>query len=171
MDCRKGNLACPMIPSTLVFFHLELHIFTSAIAPQLSWFSGFSIRAQAVPGQGLALRPPNEKGSFRTPDLVELAPLAPSIHLDIRYATAHDFLGTAVYTEARAFLERPAAQALLRVQQKLKPLGYGLLILDAYRPWYVTKIFWDATPPEGKIFVADPAQGSRHNRGCADRKS
>ena len=117
--------------------------------------------------EALALRPPNEKGSFRTPDLVELAPLAPSIHLDIRYATSHDFLGTAVYTEARAFLERPAAQALLRVQQKLKPLGYGLLILDAYRPWYVTKIFWDATPPEGKIFVADPAQGSRHNRGCA----
>jgi D-alanyl-D-alanine dipeptidase len=49
----------------------------------------------------------------------------------------------------------------------LQPLGYGLLIHDAYRPWYVTKIFWDATPPEGKIFVADPSQGSRHNRGCA----
>ena len=50
---------------------------------------------------------------------------------------------------------------------KLKPLGYGLLIHDAYRPWYVTKIFWDATPPEGKIFVANPQEGSKHNRGCA----
>ncbi len=79
----------------------------------------------------------------------------------------NDFLGTPVYSQARAFLQRPAADALLRVLQKLKPLGYGLLIHDAYRPWYVTKIFWDATPPEGKIFVADPAQGSRHNRGCA----
>jgi len=38
---------------------------------------------------------------------------------------------------------------------------------DGYRPWYVTKIFWDANSAEGKIFVADPAQGSRHNRGCA----
>ena len=45
--------------------------------------------------------------------------------------------------------------------------GYGLLIFDAYRPWYVTKIFWDATPPDKHEFVADPAEGSRHNRGCA----
>jgi D-alanyl-D-alanine dipeptidase len=117
--------------------------------------------------EALAAMPPKETGDFRNPDLVELAPLDPGIHLDIRYATANDFLGTAVYSQARAFLQRPAAEALLRVQQKLKPLGYGLLIHDAYRPWYVTKIFWDATPPEGKIFVADPAQGSRHNRGCA----
>jgi D-alanyl-D-alanine dipeptidase len=117
--------------------------------------------------EALAATPPKQSGSFRKPDLVELAPLDPSIHLDIRYATANDFLGTPVYSQARAFLQRPAAEALLRVQQKLKPLGYGLLIHDAYRPWYVTMIFWDATPPEGKIFVADPAQGSRHNRGCA----
>jgi len=115
----------------------------------------------------LTAKPPEESGSFRKPELVELALLNPSIHLDIRYATANDFLGTPVYSQARAFLQRPAADALFRVQQKLKPLGYGLLIHDAYRPWYVTKIFWDATPPEGKIFVADPAQGSRHNRGCA----
>jgi D-alanyl-D-alanine dipeptidase len=115
----------------------------------------------------LAATPPPEPGPFRKPDLVELAPLDSTIHLDIRYATKNDFLGTPVYTQARAFLQRPAAEALLRIQQKLKPLGYGLLIHDAYRPWYVTKIFWDATPPEGKIFVADPAQGSRHNRGCA----
>jgi len=117
--------------------------------------------------EALAATPPQETGNFRKSDLVELAPLDPGIHLDIRYATANDFLGTPVYSQARAFLQRPAAEALLRVKQKLKPLGYGLLIHDAYRPWYVTKIFWDATPPEGKIFVADPAQGSRHNRGCA----
>ncbi|HYL86425.1 MAG TPA: M15 family metallopeptidase [Candidatus Angelobacter sp.] len=117
--------------------------------------------------EALAATPPEEKGQFRVTDLVELSRLDPSIHLDIRYATANDFLGTPVYSQARAFLQRPAAEALLRVQQKLKPLGYGLLIHDAYRPWYVTKIFWEATPPEGKIFVADPAQGSRHNRGCA----
>jgi len=117
--------------------------------------------------EALAATPPKETGNFRKPDLAELAPLDASIHLDIRYATSNDFLGTPVYSQARAFLQRPAAEALLRVLQKLKPLGYGLLIHDAYRPWYVTKIFWDATPPEGKIFVADPAQGSRHNRGCA----
>jgi D-alanyl-D-alanine dipeptidase len=117
--------------------------------------------------QALAASPPQENGPFRKPDLVELTTLDPAIHLDIRYATTNDFLGTPVYTEARAFLERPAAEALVRALAKLQALGYGLLIHDAYRPWYVTKIFWDATPPEGKIFVADPAEGSRHNRGCA----
>jgi D-alanyl-D-alanine dipeptidase len=117
--------------------------------------------------EALAAFPPKETGSFRKRDLVEVAPLDATVHLDIRYATANDFLGTPVYSQARAFLQRPAADALLRIQTKLKPLGFGLLIHDAYRPWYVTKIFWDATPPEGKIFVADPAQGSRHNRGCA----
>jgi len=117
--------------------------------------------------EALQVSLPRENGTFRKPDLVEVAPLDPLIHLDIRYATSNDFLGAPVYTQARAFLERPAAEALLRVQKKLQPLGYSLLIHDAYRPWYVTKIFWDATPPEGKIFVAAPAQGSRHNRGCA----
>jgi len=101
----------------------------------------------------LTAKPPEESGSFRKPELVELALLNPSIHLDIRYATANDFLGTPVYSQARAFLQRPAADALFRVQQKLKPLGYGLLIHDAYRRGTSRKIFWDATPPEGKIFV------------------
>ena len=117
--------------------------------------------------EAVAAAPPEEKGEFRKPDLVELAPLDAAIHLDIRYATSNDFLGTPVYTQARAFLQRPAAEALLRAHKKLEKLGYGLLIHDAYRPWYVTKIFWEATPAEGKIFVADPSQGSRHNRGCA----
>jgi D-alanyl-D-alanine dipeptidase len=117
--------------------------------------------------EALAASPPHKDGQFRQPDLVDLTSLDSTLHLDIRYATANDFLGTPVYTQARAFLQRPAAEALLRALFRLKPLGYGLLIHDAYRPWYVTKIFWNATPPEGKIFVADPAQGSRHNRGCA----
>jgi len=117
--------------------------------------------------EALSNSPPREDGTFRRPELVELTTLDSAIHLDIRYATTNDFLGAPVYTQARAFLQRPAAEALLRALHKLQPLGYGLLIHDAYRPWYVTKIFWDATPPEGKIFVADPSQGSRHNRGCA----
>ncbi len=115
----------------------------------------------------LVATPPEEKGPFRKNDLVEVARLDAGIRLDIRYATPNDFLGTAVYTQARAFLQRPAAEALVRALHRLKPYGYGLLIHDGYRPWYVTKIFWDATPESGKIFVADPAQGSRHNRGCA----
>lgn len=112
-------------------------------------------------------KPPVETGVFKESDLVELIDLDPSFKLDIRYATSNNFVGKAVYKEARAFLQRPAAEALVKVNQELRALGYGLLIFDGYRPWQVTKIFWDITPPEKKIFVADPKQGSRHNRGCA----
>ena len=111
--------------------------------------------------------PPRERGTFRTPDLVELTVLDPALTLDIRYATADNFLGRPVYTEARAFLQRPAAEALSRARRRLEPQGYGLRIFDGYRPWSVTKLFWDATPADKKEFVADPKQGSRHNRGCA----
>ena len=117
--------------------------------------------------EALATRPPQEKGDFLRSDLVDLAKLDPRIKLDIRYATSDDFLSTPVYTSARAFLQRPAAEALLHAHRELVKQGYGLLIFDAYRPWYVTKIFWDATPSEKHQFVADPAKGSRHNRGCA----
>jgi D-alanyl-D-alanine dipeptidase len=112
-------------------------------------------------------QPPREEGKFRQPELVELTKLDKTIRLDIRYATANNFLGRPVYTEARAFLQKPAAQALVRVSKKLRKQGYGLLVFDGYRPWSVTKIFWDATPTDKNVFVADPAKGSRHNRGCA----
>jgi zinc D-Ala-D-Ala dipeptidase len=115
----------------------------------------------------LAAAPPAESGEFRPPDLVELITLDPTIRLDVGYATTRNFLGTPLYGQARAFLQRPAAEALVRVQRSLAAEGYGLLVHDAYRPWYVTKLFWDAMPPELHRFVADPAEGSRHNRGCA----
>ena len=115
----------------------------------------------------LAATPPKEEGDFRKPDLVDLSTLDPTIKLDIRYATKNNFAGEKFYSEAKAFMQRPAAEALLRAHHWLKQFGYGLLIHDAYRPWYVTKMFWDATPDDKKIFVADPAKGSRHNRGCA----
>jgi len=122
--------------------------------------------AELLPS-ALAATPPIESGDLRKTDLVELATLDPTIKLDIRYATTRNFLGTPLYSQARAFMQRPAALALARVQKSLAAEGYGLLVHDAYRPWYVTKIFWDATPVDKHEFVADPATGSRHNRGCA----
>jgi D-alanyl-D-alanine dipeptidase len=113
------------------------------------------------------LTPPAESGAFLAPDLVEPAKLDPTIRLDIRYATTNNFLGSVFYSSAHAFLQRPAAQAVVRAARVLRPLGYGILIHDAYRPWYVTKVFWDATPPESRWLVANPTRGSKHNRGAA----
>jgi len=121
-----------------------------------------SLRAEA-----LAATPPVEPGPFTPNDLVELVTLDPSIKLEIRYATTNNFLGARFYDEPRAFLQRPAAEAVVRAHRALRPLGYGMLVHDAYRPWYVTKMFWDAVPLDTRWLVADPAQGSRHNRGAA----
>ncbi len=110
--------------------------------------------------------PPKEQNK-READLVELIKLEKTIKLDIRYARTDNFVGHPVYTEARAFMQRSAADAIVRVHKLLKKQGLGLVIFDGYRPWSVTKIFWEVTPEDKRKFVADPAKGSRHNRGCA----
>ena len=112
-------------------------------------------------------KPPHEKGIFRDSDLVELIKLDSTFKLDIRYATTNNFVGKPVYKEARAFLQRPAAKALVEVNKEFQKMGYKLLIFDGYRPWRITKLFWDVTPKDKKKFVANPKNGSRHNRGCA----
>jgi D-alanyl-D-alanine dipeptidase len=117
--------------------------------------------------EALAATPPAPDSATLTPDLVELESLDSTIRYDIRYATTRNFMGVPFYDTALAFLQRPAAEALVRAHRTLRAQGYGLLIHDAYRPWYVTKMFWDATPDSLKRFVADPAAGSRHNRGAA----
>lgn len=130
--------------------------------------------SSAVPGslpappQTTQIQPPKESGKkLRKPDLVEVVWLDSTIHLDIRYATKNNFMKRRMYDTARAFLQRPAAEAVVRVQRSLRKLGLGLVIFDAYRPWSVTKQFWDETPPSKHSFVANPKYGSKHNRGCA----
>lgn len=139
----------------------------------------FGAEAQALVRQGvngdistlrkaaLAASPPAEAPKPRKSDLVALNALDPSIKLEIRYAMDTNFLGVPVYESSGAFMQKPAAESVARASAALHARGYGLLIHDAYRPWYVTRIFWDATPPDRHQFVADPSQGSRHNRGAA----
>ncbi len=110
---------------------------------------------------------PPKEDLKREAHLVELISLDSTIKLDIRYATDNNFVGKTVYPEARAFLQKPAAKALLRVHKKLKKQGLGLLIYDGYRPWAITKLFWEVTPEDKRKFVANPEKGSKHNRGCA----
>jgi len=150
---------------SLLFFLLQL---TFAQSPAETTFRITPLHpVEDLREEARKAQPRHESGRFRRPELVELIKLDPTIKLDIRYATDNNFMSTPLYSQARAFLQRPAAQALLRAHRALRKQGYGLLIHDGYRPWFVTKMFWDATPDDKKIFVADPAKGSRHNRGCA----
>jgi zinc D-Ala-D-Ala dipeptidase len=172
MELLRKLFGRPGIPHAFLspllwVFLLLLSLSALAEAQQTSFYITPLRPVEELHAEALKAKPPAEEGTFRPPDLVELVKLDPTIKLDVRYATTNNFLGTPVYTQARAFLERPAAEALVLVNQKLKDQGYGLIIHDGYRPWYVTKIFWEATPDDKKKFVADPAEGSKHNRGCA----
>lgn len=102
-----------------------------------------------------------------TPDseLVNLAEFIPSIMLDIRYATAANVLGRALYQQPAAYLRRPVAMALRAVQLELAAVGIGLKVFDAYRPYSVTVAFYDHVGDE--TYAAPPWRGSRHNRGCS----
>ena len=104
-----------------------------------------------------------ERLARRDPDqrLVEIT----DIPTDVRYATANNFMHAPLYPEARVFLRAPAARALEEVEGELAPRGLGLKIFDGYRPYSVTVRMWE--PIRNPDFVADPAKGSRHNRGAA----
>lgn len=120
----------------------------------------FSIQGRAQ----IAAKP---AAGTREADLLELVKLDKTIKLDIRYARTDNFVGKVVYPEARAFLQRPAAEAVIRVHKALKKQGLGIVVFDGYRPWSITKLFWEVTPDAQRKFVANPKFGSRHNRGCA----
>jgi beta-N-acetylhexosaminidase/D-alanyl-D-alanine dipeptidase len=105
-------------------------------------------------------------------DLVDIAAIDPSIRLDLRYATADNFTGVAVYPVARCLLRRDAAERLARVQRRLRAEGVGLVVWDCYRPLAVQERFWALVPDER--YVARPVRrdgrpvaGSKHNRGAA----
>lgn len=110
--------------------------------------------------------PPATPNATATVDLVDLATFDKRLQFDIRYATANNFMAKPLYSSARAMLQRPAAEALTRAHDRLRTAGFGLLVLDAYRPWQVTREMWDKYPLS-RAYLSDPLKGSRHNRGCA----
>lgn len=97
--------------------------------------------------------------------LVEIIKYIPGIKLDIRYATANNFMHRPMYKQARAYARLPVVKALRDVEADLKTRGLGLKIFDAYRPYAITIAFYETTPDTN--FVANPKFGSKHNRGCA----
>jgi len=98
-------------------------------------------------------------------NLVELSQISPRILLDIRYATANNFMGRSVYPSESCFLLQKTAERLHQVQLNLEKRGLCLKVFDGYRPLSVQKILWQIFP--NSPYIADPAIGSKHNRGAA----
>ncbi len=98
-------------------------------------------------------------------ELVDLEKLVPGLVMDIRYATKNNFTGEQIYAVAKAYARRPVAESLQKIQAELKPLGLGIKMFDAYRPYKATVRFYEVY--KDTTYVASPYKGSRHNRGCA----
>lgn len=98
-------------------------------------------------------------------ELIEIKKAIPNIKLDIRYATKNNFMQQVMYKQARAFARKPVVESLKKIQLELNKKGYGLKIFDGYRPYAITVAFYKKA--SDKNFVANPAKGSKHNRGCA----
>lgn len=98
--------------------------------------------------------------------MVELKKLDPTIAVELKYATPHNFMNEVMYPEdARCFLLRETAERLLRVHRALASQGLGIKIFDGYRPLSIQKKMFARFPKPG--YVADPKKGSNHNRGAA----
>lgn len=99
-------------------------------------------------------------------ELIELRSVIPEVIEDVRYATTNNFTHQVVYPSARVYLRRRAAVRLARAARFLwNHHRLRLKVFDGYRPLSVQKRFWEILPDDR--YVANPANGSRHNRGAA----
>lgn len=121
-----------------------------------SFVSTFSLTAQ----KKQSAKHPSIEDKF-----VNIKTLSPEILLDMKYATADNFLGQVVYDCAECYLRKATAQALVAAQKDFVAQGYSLKLFDCYRPLSVQKKMWKILP--GTHYVANPAKGSKHNRGAA----
>lgn len=97
--------------------------------------------------------------------LIDIRSVNNKIALDIRYATENNFLKRKLYPVARCVLRGAAVKPLSQVQDDLAKQGLGLKVYDCYRPLSIQKQMWAVLPDSN--YVANPAKGSRHNRGAA----
>lgn len=138
----------------------------------LLWLLPITIAAQNIKPNEYGLSVVSDINSYNllneincNKTLIDLESYIHNIVLDIKYATANNFLGEAVYNFPKAFARLPVALALKKIQNKLSEKNLGLKIFDAYRPFSATIKFYEKVLDT--VYVASPWKGSKHNRGCA----
>lgn len=128
-------------------------------------YLGIAWSAIAVILMTHAMIPTAAASTVNKTGFVDIRSINPKIALDIRYATTNNFTKRKLYRSARCILRDSVARQLSQVQTELQSQGLGLKVYDCYRPLSVQKLMWKLVPDER--FVANPARGSRHNRGAA----
>lgn len=104
--------------------------------------------------------------------LTDVRSLDSTILVEARYATTNNFTGAVLpgYEANRAFLRCEAAQALARVERRLRTGGMGLKVFDGYRPVHATEAMVAWARRTGQMHLIRDgyiASHSRHNLGLA----
>lgn len=96
---------------------------------------------------------------------VRLKSMSAEFVYDMKYATNDNFLKQAVYDCPECYLRQKTVVSLIEANKEFISLGYRIKIFDCYRPLSIQQKMWKIVP--NPIYVANPAKGSIHNRGCA----
>ena len=132
-----------------------------------SWKVEFALAAlsELLTDQGVLAKPIPPHAILSAFDLIDVRTADPRIVIDMRYASADNFLGEQVYPVARCLMLCAVSNGLKRAQDYLQKRGLRLVCLDCYRPLSVQRRMWERVP--NARYVADPKTGSDHNRGAA----
>lgn len=84
------------------------------------------------------------------------------------YSSAENCFVAPLYTDSKLYVAKQLIAAIENAQKQLAGQGYGLLILDGYRPWHISKLAYLALPEDKKGLLENPDKiGSVHNTGFA----
>lgn len=108
---------------------------------------------------------PDKLQQGQTGRLVRIRSAVPNVKFDLRYADTNNIFGVALYETAEAFADAETAAALKKAADRLSGLGYGLLVWEGYRPWYVSKLASDLLPKDKKGMLPMPDKGEDRNTG------
>lgn len=103
----------------------------------------------------------------QTAKLISIKSVVPSVKFALHYAGTENIFGSPLYDITQAYADTETAAALQKVAGKLAGLGYGLLIWEAYRPWYISKLASDLLPKDKKHMLPLPDKGEDRNTGRA----
>ena len=97
--------------------------------------------------------------------LVRIRSVIPNVKFDLRYTDSNNIFGVPLFEATEAFAEAETVSALKKVADKLSARGFGLLVWEGYRPWYVSKLASDLLPKDKKDMLPPPDKGEDRNTG------
>ena len=144
-----GRYARMLVPS--MARQLEGSDVTALVAPDVN----------ADPGAGVPPVSPQAQAA----GLLDVRTVVPDAVLDLRYATANNFVGAQLYpADARCLVHESMAPGLAAAAAALRAQGEKLVFWDCYRPHEVQVRMFEAVP--NPAWVAKPGPYSRsHEAG------